>query len=224
MPMNPVPDLRDVRATVFDMDGVLVDSEPLHMRSANRILERFGARIDEATYRTFIGLGEVTTWETWRDRYGLPMTVDEVVAEHTRVRIDEIHRGVEPIRSAVDLARRLHDRGHPLALASSSARGVIDAILVALGLDDVFRIRVSGEDPEVAHSKPAPDVYLRAAELLAVEPRWCLAIEDSGPGVRAAKAAGMTCVAVPNRWTDHQDFSAADVVVTDLATLARVTD
>lgn len=207
----------DIHAFVFDMDGVLVDSEPLHMRSANRLLERFDREIDEPTYRSFIGSGEVATWTEWKQTFALPLSVSEIIAEHTRLRTEEIRRGVAPIPSAVSLARRLHGRGHRLGLASSSAREVIDEMLIALGLDDVFRVRVSGADPDVRHSKPAPDVYLHAAARLGVQPTHCLAIEDSEPGVRAAKSAGMVCIAIPNRWTDHQDFSAADTVAADLA-------
>lgn len=207
----------EIHAFVFDMDGVLVDSEPLHMRSANLLLERFDRRIDEPTYRSFIGTGEVATWTAWKRTFALPLSVDEIIAEHTRLRTEEIRRGIDPIASAVSLARRLHERGHRLGLASSSAREVIDEILTALGVDDVFRVRVSGSDPDVRHSKPAPDVYLQAAARLGVEPAHCLAIEDSEPGVRAAKNAGMVCIAIPNRWTDHQDFSAADMVAADLA-------
>jgi len=211
-----VPRIHDIEAVVFDLDGVLVDSEPIHFRAANRVLRRYGKSIGEDAYRTFIGLGEVATWTVWRERFGLTDSLEHLLTMHTAAGLGEIAAGVPAISEAVDLARRLGAGTRRLAIASSSTRPVIDALLVALGLDDVFAVRVSGEDAEVRQSKPAPDVYLAAAAQLAVSPAACLAIEDSGPGVTAAKRAGMTCIAVPNRWTADQDFSEADVVLESL--------
>lgn len=212
----PVPRLHDIEVVVFDLDGVLVDSEPVHFRAANRVLGRYGASISENNYRAFIGLGELATWEAWRQRYRLPDTVEQLCAVHTEARLQEIAAGVAVIDDAVELARQLQGSGLRLAIASSSTPAVIDALLAALKLEDAFPVRVSGEDPEVRHSKPAPDVYLAAAARLEVSPTACLAIEDSAPGVTAAKRAGMTCVAVPNRWTADQDFRDADVVLESL--------
>jgi HAD superfamily hydrolase (TIGR01509 family) len=214
--VRSLPRLRDIEAVVFDLDGVLVDSEPIHFRAANRVLARYGSSIGDAEYRTFIGLGETATWDVWRERAQIAATVEVLIAAHTQARLEEIAAGVEAIDDAVQLARWLHASGIRLAIASSSTPQVIDALLLALGLDGLFSVRVSGEDPDVHHSKPAPDVYLAAAARLGVTPAACLAIEDSGPGVTAAKRAGMTCIAVPNRWTADQDFSAADVVLESL--------
>jgi len=213
---QPVPRLHDLTAVVFDLDGVLVDSEPIHFRAANRVLRRYGSSISEAEYRGFIGLGETATWEAWRTPSRIPNSVEALVAAHTQARLEEIATGVDAIDAAVQLARQLHASGMQLAIASSSTRQVIDALLLALDLDGVFRVRISGEDSDVRASKPAPDVYLAAAAQLGVAPSACLAIEDSGPGVVSAKRAGMTCVAVPNRWTADQDFSEADVVLESL--------
>jgi HAD superfamily hydrolase (TIGR01509 family) len=210
------PRLVDVAAVVFDLDGVLVDSEPLHFSAANRVLARYGSAISEPEYIRFIGLGEATTWEAWKERFGLPDTVATLVAAHTQARLAQIAAGVTVIADAVAAARLLHATGMALAIASSSTTEVIDALLRAIGLDTAFPVRVSGEDEQVRRSKPAPDVYLAAAARLNVPPRHCLAIEDSGPGVLAATRAGMACIAVPNRWTCTQDFSQADVVVESL--------
>jgi len=123
---------------------------------------------------------------------------------------------VPAIEDAVQLAWQLAAAELRLAIASSSTRPVIDALLTALRVSDIFPVRVSGEDPDVHASKPAPDVYLLAATRLKLAPTRCLAIEDSSPGVVAAKRAGMTCIAVPNRWTIDQDFRDADVVLESL--------
>jgi HAD superfamily hydrolase (TIGR01509 family) len=213
---SPVPRLHDIAAIVFDLDGVLVDSEPIHFRAANRVLARYGAAIGEEEYRRYIGLGEHATWSDWRRRHGIADPVERLIERHTEARLAEIGAGVPAIAEAVDLARQLHQGGLRLAIASSSTREVIDALLAALGVSEIFLVRVSGEDPEVRASKPAPDVYLQAAARLALAPAACLAIEDSGPGVTAAHRAGMTVIAVPNRWTADQDFRDADVVLVSL--------
>ena len=213
---RPLPRLHDIEAIVFALDGVLVDSEPIHFRAANRVLARHGAAIDEVKYRAFIGLGETATWRAWRERSRIADSVEALIAAHTEARLQEIAAGVDAIDAGVDLVRQLHASGMRLAIASSSTPQVIDALLLALGLNGVFSVRISGEDPEVQASKPAPDVYLAAAARLGVAPAACLAIEDSGPGVLAAKRAGMTCIAVPNRWTADQDFGEADVVLVSL--------
>jgi len=214
--MRTPPVLHDITAVIFDLDGVLVDSEPIHFRAANRLLARWGRALSESEYRASIGLGEAATWAAWRRRFALTEPVAALLAAHTQARLQEIAAGVVPIGDAVELARRLHVAGVSLAIASSSARAVIDALLAAAGVDQLFGVRVSGEDPAVRVSKPAPDVYLAAAARLDRSPSTCLAIEDSSPGVTAAKRAGMTCVAVPNRWTADQDFRDADVVLESL--------
>jgi len=211
-----LPQIYDIDAVVFDLDGVLVDSEPVHFRAVNRALAPYGVTIDEAEYRSFIGMGAVATWDAWRASHGIAASTPELIAANTTARVEEITLGVPAIADAVALARELHRAAWPLAIASSSTRAVIDALLQALDLDAVFDVRVSGEDADVAHSKPAPDVYLAAAARLGIAPARCVAIEDSAPGVLSATRAGMLCVAVPNRWTAHQDFGDADVVLESL--------
>jgi HAD superfamily hydrolase (TIGR01509 family) len=213
---HSVSKIHEIDAVVFDLDGVLVDSEPIHFRAANRVLARYGASIGEEEYRRYIGLGEHATWNDWRRRNGISDSVERLLDLHTEARLVEIRAGVPAIEEAVRLARQLHDGGLRLAIASSSTGAVIDALLQALGLSEIFPVRVSGEDPNVHESKPAPDVYLQAAARLEVAPSACLAIEDSGPGVTAAKHAGMTVVAVPNQWTADQDFAGADAVLESL--------
>jgi len=206
--------ISEIAAVVFDLDGVLLDSEPLHFRAASRVFDRAGKVLTQETYRQFIGCGALETWTAWKARHDLESSVAELIAEDEKARLNEIERGVDAIPAAIELARRLAGGAMPLAIASSSTPETIDAELRALGIGDVFKLRASGE--HVARSKPAPDVYLRAAELLGVSAKSCLAIEDSPVGVAAAKAAGMTCVAVPTTWTRQGDFSQADVVLESL--------
>lgn len=209
-----IPTISEITAVVFDLDGVLLDSEPLHFRAASQVIAGAGKVLTQAEYQKFIGCGAVETWTAWKAQHELEASVAELIALDEKARLIEIGRGVDAIPEAIQLARRLAASALRLAIASSSTPETIDAELNALGIGDVFGLRASGA--QVARSKPAPDVYLRAAELLGVEPRSCLAIEDSPVGVAAAKAAGMTCVAVPTTWTWHGDFSQADVTLESL--------
>lgn len=204
----------EITAVVFDLDGVLLDSEPLHYRSAATVFSLANKTLPTDEYRRAIGRGALETWTDWKAAFGLGPSVSELIALDEHARLQEIRKGVEPIAEAATLARRLRVEGTPLAIASSSTPETIDAELVAIGLDDVFAHRVSVE--QVPRAKPEPDVYLRAAEILEVAPRNCLAIEDSPVGVRAAKSAGMMCVAVPTEWTRDGDFSDADAILASL--------
>lgn len=215
-PSSALPRIRDVEAVIFDLDGVLVDSEPVHFRAANRILAKYGKAISEAEYRRFIGWGETATWVAWKELYALPASVNELAVQIRAASLHEIAIDLPIIAPAVDLARQLRADGMPLALASSSPHDRIDAELHVAGLQDIFAVRVSGEDPEIKHPKPAPDVYLHAAALLGARPESCLAIEDSATGALAAHRAGMTVVAVPTAMTADQDFGVADVVIESL--------
>lgn len=211
-----IPRGHEIEAVIFDLDGVLADSEAIHFRTVNRVLHRHGAAIGDEEFKQFVGLSETASWQAWRRQYALAETVEQLMAANARAQLEEIAAGVPAIPEAVALARRLHAAGLRLAIASSSTRPFIDRLLAAIGLEHLFAVRVSGEDPEIRDAKPAPDVYLAAAARIGVRPAACVAIEDSAPGVTAAKRAGMTCVAVPNHWTAHQDFSQADIVLESL--------
>ncbi len=213
---SAVPRIRDVEAVIFDLDGVLVDSEPAHLRAANRVLAQYAKAISEEEYRKFIGWGETATWVAWKDLYALSASVAELIVQIRAASLHEIAVDLPIIEPAVELAWQLRSDGVRLALASSSPRDRIDAELRAAGVDEVFTIRVSGEDPEIKHPKPAPDVYLHAAARLGARPESCIAIEDSATGALAAHRAGMTVVVVPTALTADQDFRVADVVIESL--------
>jgi HAD superfamily hydrolase (TIGR01509 family) len=211
---SEIPHLAEIEAVIFDLDGVLLDSEPLHFQAASRVFSRDGKTLTFDAYKQFIGFGAVETWTAWKGRYGLSGSVEELIAFDQRVRLDVIRGGLVPIAEATALARRLKDIRVPLAIASSSTPETIDAELDGIGMSDVFSLRVSVV--QVSRAKPAPDVYLRTAEILGKRPQSCLAIEDSPAGVRAAKAASMTCVAVPTDWTRAGDFREADITLESL--------
>jgi HAD superfamily hydrolase (TIGR01509 family) len=185
-----------IAAVVFDMDGVLVDSEAVWDDVRQRFTEENGGRWHEGAQRDMMGMSSVEWSRYVRDRLGVDMdperistTVADRVADLYRERLPLLPGAVEAVRS---LATEW-----PLAVASSSNRDVIDLVVELAGLKEELRATVSSE--EVGAGKPAPDVYLQAARQLDVDPAACAAIEDSTNGIRSARAAGMSVIAVPNR-------------------------
>ncbi|WP_413811458.1 HAD family hydrolase [Streptomyces sp. OE57] len=182
-------------AVIFDLDGTLVDSEPLYYEAGRRTLERYGvAGFSWEEHTQFIGIGTRETLETLRERYGIEAPVEELLAVKNRHYL-ELAATTEIFPEMRAFVERLRGAGHPLVVASGSSRSAIETALKATGLDALLPVYVSAED--VGRGKPEPDVFLAAARLLAVDPGQCVVIEDAGPGVEAARRAGMRCVAVP---------------------------
>jgi HAD superfamily hydrolase (TIGR01509 family) len=180
-------------AVIFDLDGVLVDSEQLWNEAKEALVREAGGRWREDAPHAMMGMSS-REWSTYlREQLGVNLSVEEINGDVVR-RMTELYRtGVPVLDGAAEAVRALHRRW-PLGLASSSNREIIDLALDASGLSDAFVATVSSD--EVSRGKPAPDVYLEAARRVAAEPRRCVAVEDSSNGLRAAAAAGMVAIAV----------------------------
>ncbi len=202
------------------MDGVLVDSEPLHLRATRAALGARGTSYTERDNRAFFGATDVEMLRILRILFDLPQPTPALVEAKTAHLIALIRTEARPLPGVPAVPFWLRNSGLRLALASSSRRLVIQEVLETLGLDGIFEAVVSGD--EVARGKPAPDGFLIAARRLGVEPDRCLVVEDSRNGVLAGKAAGMTVAAIPCRATSHDDFSAADLVLPSLEALPKV--
>ena len=185
-----------IEAVVFDLDGVIDDSEHLWDEAREQLARERGGRWHDHAQADMMGMSAPEWSRYMHDVIGLSESaaeIDELVVE----RLLEYYAGNLPlIDGAVDAVLRV-GKSYRLALASSSNRKVIDAVLEAAGLVSSFEATVSSE--EVARGKPAPDVFLEAARQLELTPERCAAVEDSGNGIRAAHAAGMLVVAIPNR-------------------------
>jgi HAD superfamily hydrolase (TIGR01509 family) len=184
-----------IDCVIFDLDGVLVDSEDLWDRSRRELAEQAGRPWPAGATEAMQGMSS-TEWSAYlHDEVGVPLEPG-VINERVVARLLGHYRDQLPaVPGATDAVRRLASRW-PLGLASSSNRPVIESVLDLLGVGDLFRVTVSSE--EVARGKPAPDVYLEAARRLDARPGACAVIEDSANGIRAGLAAGMRVVAIPN--------------------------
>jgi HAD superfamily hydrolase (TIGR01509 family) len=185
-----------IEAVVFDLDGVLLDTEELWNEARRQITEERGGRWRDDAQRAMMGMSSPEWSQYMHDVLGVPGPPEEISAEVVK-RLESLYRERLPlVPRALEAVRRIGERW-PLAIASSSNRSLIDLFLELTGTGDLFRATVSSE--EVARGKPAPDVYLEAAGRLAVAPTSCAAIEDSENGIRSAAAADMRVIAIPNR-------------------------
>ena len=202
-----------MEAVIFDLDGVLIDSEPIHYRAFVKTLENEGIRnVSFEYYKKFVGSTNQHMWEVAIRDFGL--TKDIALLR----KIDEENReaflkddGYIPLPGATELVKDLHRHHVKLAVASSSPQIYIQDAANSLHIQDCFLELVTGES--VKDPKPAPDIFLKAAKLLGAVPNSCTVIEDSSNGVRAAKAAGMICVALRNPNSGNQDLSQADWIL-----------
>ncbi len=203
-----------LQAVLFDLDGLMFDSEPHSLASWQAVLAERGVTLDPLTIDSILGLRIDATARTLIERYQLPDTVQALSDAKTAYQITHLAGHVPPLPGLLELLDEIDRRGLKRAVASSGIRRYVEAVLRVNHLLDRFSVIITGDD--VAHGKPAPDIFLAAARALDVEPQHCLVLEDAPAGVQAAKAAGMPCIAVPNHSVSQLDLSQADRVVTSL--------
>jgi HAD superfamily hydrolase (TIGR01509 family) len=204
------------RAVIFDMDGVLVDSEPLFLNAINRLLAQENASPVTGAENEMYLIG-TTVEETWRRLKGmcsLPLAVDIYIEKYDVVVRQVLKEQLTPQPGVSRLIRECRQRGLPKAVASSSLRSWVDLKLETLGLQDAFEVVLGGD--EITHGKPAPNIYLLAAQRLGFPPSECIAIEDSPVGIAAAVAAGAYTVAVRTYSTRNLDLSQAHAILDSL--------
>jgi beta-phosphoglucomutase family hydrolase len=194
------------------MDGVIIDSEPIHCQVNMKIFKELNIEVSLEEYNNFIGSTNMHMWATLVKKHNINQSKEAMctlTAERNLQYVKE--EAIEPIAGIPEFLQELKNNNILIGLASSSPLDNIELVLSKLGIINFFNAIVSGEN--VSKPKPAPDIFLKAAEKLKVSPKNCVVIEDSTHGVAAAKAAGMKCLGFNNINSGNQNFSQADKIV-----------
>lgn len=204
-----------VKAVIFDMDGVIIDSEPIHLYVDELVLSTIGINVTPEYLEKYVGMTNPEMWRAIIQEHRLNQTVDELIEHQLSTKVKILNEAkIEPINGIPCLIESLSDKCIPLGIASSSPREFIEIVLAKFNIREAFDSIVSGE--EVENGKPAPDVYIEASRIIGVPTEECVAIEDSRNGVLAAKSAGMKCIGYQNPNSGKQDLTSADRIVASI--------
>lgn len=204
-----------IKAVIFDMDGVMIDSEPLWEKTEKIIMARKGLVYTPVYREKIVGLGQKDSAKLLKDTFSLDDEIEDIINTRISILLDIYDKELELVYGLINLLNLLSEKPVGVALASSSPKRVIDFVLGKFGLNSYFEPVVSGDFVE--NGKPHPEIYLHTAELLSLKPGECVVIEDSINGVRSSKSAGMYCVAVPDKRLDPTGFIDADIRVDKLS-------
>lgn len=205
-----------LEAVIFDMDGVLVDSEPEHLKVSKMIYKDLGIKFDTEENNKFIGSNSNYKWGYLKEHYSLSQPIEELIKLATDTYYNHINSkevNLKAMPGVIELVKSLSDSGYKIAVGSSSNLNAIEATLKEIKLDKHLKVIASGQFVE--HGKPYPDTFLLAAKKLNVNPKNCLVIEDSHNGVIAAGRAEMKCIGYNSPNSHNQDISMADKVIDD---------
>jgi beta-phosphoglucomutase-like phosphatase (HAD superfamily) len=202
-----------IEAILFDMDGVIIDSEPLHKETFFLMADKLGFSMNDKAYDAFIGRSAVSQWQYAVDTFDLDKPAKVLAQEQIAMFMEQLDiPGKATPSPGLDVILKFIEKRCLLSgLASSNDRPVVEKIVRLLGLEKYLKAVVSADD--AASAKPAPDVFLLAAQKIGVSPDRCLVVEDASNGIRAAKAAGMSCIAYKNPNSGEQNLSEADYQV-----------
>ena len=206
--------LKNIKAVIFDMDGVLVDSQPYHFKADIDTLAEYGVIKDQAFYEAFAGTVTIDRMTTLKNMFDLEVSAEEMSDLRERMILDVIGKeDIEAVRGIPEFLADIKANGLKTAVASSSSYELIDLVLDKTGIRKYFDSLTSGADVE--NGKPAPDVFLLAAKRLGVEPKNCIVVEDSEKGVCAGVAAGMKVIGYINPTSGNQCLDKADIITDD---------
>jgi len=208
-----------LKAVIFDMDGVIIDSEPIHTITKMQTFKHYDISFAETDCEKYMGQTTKSLFSALIKQQNRDISVSEMVAHKYKLYLDILDNdnSIQPIDGILDLLRYLKQEAIPSAIGSSSGREIIDAVVKKFQLKSYFQSIISGAD--LPKSKPDPAVYLLTAERLGVAPTDCIVIEDTSSGVQAAKAAGMYCIAYQNKNSGCQDLQQADSIVPSIKSI-----
>jgi len=198
---------------IFDMDGVIIDSEPVYFEIDKQMFEELNIAVSFEEHCSYVGTSSQNMWNAIITKHGVAEQPAELMRKEYSLYLEHLAnaKDLQPIDGVVELIHELYKDNFKLVLASSSQMASIDIVLNKFKLDELFIAKVSGS--ELAHSKPHPEIFLRSARLIKSDPSECIVIEDSKNGVTAAKAAGMKCIGFLNPNSGNQDLKNADLVI-----------
>lgn len=205
-----------ITAVIFDMDGVIADSEYFNVKAKHIQLQQAGVEVDWHYHDKFFGTTHEFMWTEMKKEFNLKEEVPYYIDQWVKVRKELIEsEGLKPMPGVVDLIRGLKEKGLKLAVASSSLKEDIMSNMKLFGITDCFDAFVSGAECE--NGKPDPEIFLKAAAVLGKDPKECVVVEDSTAGVQAAKRAGMFCIGYAPENAVKQDISKADHIVNEFS-------
>ena len=202
-----------IQTVIFDMDGVIVDTEPVHRYAYYKQFEELNIEVTEAMYTSFTGFSTRNTFQTLKEQFQLEHEVEDLIQRKRSIFNDafDTKEDLELLEGVRALIEDLYQNGIQLIVASSASKVTIDRVFTRFGLHDFFTHIVSGED--FPKSKPHPAIFEHAASLSVAPKENCIVIEDSTNGVKAAKAAGIFCVGYNSEHSKDQNLAEADLVI-----------
>jgi len=204
-----------IKAVIFDLDGVIVESEDAHIQAEKQTLRKYRVNISTEELHKFTGTTAKAFFTEIIGKNKLNTTFEEINNQKEEILLKLLGQDAEPTHGVLNLIQKLRQRGIKLAIASSSTRRLVDYVLKKMNITRLFDCVVVAEDVEF--SKPDPEIFLKAAKKLAISPSHCLVIEDAKLGVEAAKRAGMKCIGFRNPHSGNQDLSKADIITDDFS-------
>jgi HAD superfamily hydrolase (TIGR01509 family) len=202
-----------IQTVIFDMDGVIIDSEPVYFTIDKQMFEELNIAVSFEEHCSYVGTSSQNMWNAIISKHGIADQPEELMRKEYSLYLEYLLNAndLQPIDGVVELINNLYENNFNLILASSSRMETIDIVLNKFKLTEFFMAKVSGS--ELAHSKPHPEIFLRSAQLIKAEPEECIVIEDSKNGVTAAKAAGMKCIGFLNPSSGDQNLTNSDIVI-----------
>jgi HAD superfamily hydrolase (TIGR01509 family) len=202
---------------IFDMDGVLIDTEPIYINLRKSLFKKLGITLCLEEHHDFVGISPWKMWQILRERFKLSESIEQLVQIEKEEQYKKLRseKKIEPIPGTITLLNSLKDMDKNLAIASSSSKKIVTFILDKLSFNHYFDTIVCGD--QISEGKPAPFIFLKVANLMGVKPSDCVIIEDSKNGVTGANAAGMLCIAYQNLKSGRQDLSKAEMIVKDFS-------
>ena len=206
-----------IKAVIFDLDGLMIDSERFHFKAYKKFLSKFNVVFNIENYIPYFGVSDADISIDLINKFKLPITKEELMEKKNKIFKSSFIKKVTLKRGLLNLLKKLHKNNYSLAVASSSHIDEIKTILSSLKISHFFKSIISVDF--IKDGKPAPDIFLLAAKNLNIKPEDCLVLEDAPGGVIAAKKAGMKCYAIPSTENKDNDFSKADRILNSLGSV-----